>query len=76
MRATETLARPTGLEPVTAGLEGRCSIQMGSGALPDPNVAPDGRTENRAAPQWVAGMEPLRLPTSCPSAANEVYHTR
>src|SRR5512137_1100082 len=48
---TRNLVRPTGLEPVTPGLEGRCSIRMSYGRLsvlqdsPPPRAQPARRAE-------------------------------
>ena len=57
--AVPPMARPTGIEPVTAGLEGRCSIQLSYGRS-DRIVA-----FQRMPGHVMVGVEGFEPPTSC-----------
>jgi len=70
-RSDAKLARPTGLEPATVGLEGRCSIRLSYGRIVSRIVAGMARGhEFREPPRTCArvgmvGVEGFEPPTSC-----------
>ena len=60
------LARPTGLEPATVGLEGRCSIRLSYGRIVSRIVARALRTAHPACfASRMVGVEGFEPPTSC-----------
>ena len=60
------MARPKGLEPLTLGLEGRCSIQLSYGRLATNWYEPLESHEPMSGPKKkVVGVERFELPTSC-----------
>ena len=60
------MARPKGLEPLTLGLEGRCSIQLSYGRLATNWYEPPESREAMSGPKKkVVGVERFELPTSC-----------
>ena len=62
------LARPTGLEPATVGLEGRCSIRLSYGRIDSRIVTGSGAAtphRSRLPHEQMVGVEGFEPPTSC-----------
>ena len=68
LTAIARVARPTGLEPATVGLEGRCSIRLSYGRIVSRIVARKPRRPSNAsclARAKVVGVEGFEPPTPC-----------